>query len=193
MADFNRNDRNDFGRRSGNLYDRYATERYDRDNTRMNNRERYEWERERYNTGPHNDDTGRPLTGDWRDDERRSRGEGDNDRGFFERAADTVSSWFSGDDDDRRDESPRTRADREREEYYERRYSTEGRGTLGHDRDWNSNFDTRYGAGMEENRHTHTNQDDTWRRDYNNTASFRNEAESSRRYGSQDSNRNYPE
>jgi osmotically-inducible protein OsmY len=159
MAQYDRNDhtdRNEFGRRTDNRYDRYATERgtYSDRTTPYNDRSQYQ------------------STGDWRDDESRSRGERDrtrdNDRGFFERAADEVSSWFSS-DDDRNDR--RTDADRERERYYERRYNTEGaRGSAGRERDYNSTFDTRYGQNLEEDRLSHTNQDDTWRRGYDNTA-----------------------
>ena len=56
------------------------------------------------------DDTNRDR---WRDDDRersswRSGGQGtserEDDRGFFERAGDEVRSWFSDDDDNRRDE-----------------------------------------------------------------------------------------
>jgi osmotically-inducible protein OsmY len=156
MAQYDRNsrdgDRNDFGRRSDNRFDRYANER-----------------------GAYNDRSQNTWTGDWRDDESRSRGErtsrnNDNDRGFFERAADQVTSWFSS-DDDRNDN--RSEAERERERYYERRFNTEGaRGSAGRERDYSSTFDTRYGQNVEENRLSHTNQDDSWRTGRDNTASW---------------------
>lgn len=165
MAQYDRNDRNsdsnNFGRRSDNRYDRYATERgsyndrsTDRSNPAYNDRSQYQ------------------STGDWRDDESRSRGENRNDdRGFFERAADEVTSWFSSDDNDR--DRYRSTADRDREEYYARRYNTEGaRGAAGRERDYNSTFDTRYGQNLEEDRLSHTNQDDNWRTGRDNTASW---------------------
>jgi osmotically-inducible protein OsmY len=181
MAQYDRNertDRNDFGRRSENRFDRYATERAsatDRTNPAYNDRSQYE------------------MTGDWRDDESRSRGANrDNDRGFFERAADEVTSWFSGDDNDRDRNSYRASADRDREDYYARRYNTEGaRGTAGRERDYNSTFDTRYGQNVEENRLSHTNQDDTWRAGRDNTASW-SSADSSR-YERSTYDRNTPE
>lgn len=158
MGQYDRTDRNEFGRRSDNRFDRYATERASSD---------------RFSPDRYNDrDRDTRLTGDWRDDERRSRGERDNDRGFFERAADEVTSWFSGSDD--RDNDRRTDAERERERYYERRFNTEGaRGAAGRERDYNSTFDTRYGQNLEEDRLSHTARDDDWRRDYNNRATWR--------------------
>jgi hypothetical protein len=172
MSQYDRNDRNEFGRRSDNRYDRYATERASSD---------------RFSSDRYNDrDRDTRLTGDWRDDELRSRGDRDNDRGFFERAADEVSSWFSGSDDrdnDRRDYDRRSDSDRERERYYERRYNTEGsRGSAGTERDYNSTFDTRYGANLEENRLSHTTRDDDWRRDYNNRATWRDDTSNTRSY-----------
>jgi hypothetical protein len=93
--------------------------------------------------------------GRWRDDERSSRGWGDDrggrdERGFFERAGDEIASWFGDDDAERRrrqDHPDRGqgwgRSDNRNEGHLRNEddvrsyYSSRGQRGSGNDRDWN--------------------------------------------------------
>ena len=99
----------------------------------------------------------------WRDDEFRGRAEHDerfsdrgrrDERGFFERAGDEISSWFGDERDPRRDRSHRERGfDPGPEREYRRDRDERGRGWFEEARSWFGGSDRDDRRGHERDRH----------------------------------------
>src|SRR5689334_1875395 len=105
---------------------------YDRFDTRDAPRERSRWPEGR------SSDPDFDRSSNWRGEHRRHEG-GRDERGFFERAGDEISSWFGDEDAERRRSEDHMRDERTREIQGQHRHS----GDRGFDRGQRNFYETR--------------------------------------------------